>query len=375
MHAEIAVIGGGVNGLAVARELAARRGASVAVFDDRKLGTASRAAAGLLGAQLEAAGLPEALRPAVFPMLREGRLLHEFLDLYLRESVGLGTGYRCVGALHVARNEPELEALETRYGWQREYGAEVVRLSARLARRLEPGLSPSIAGGIYLPGEAVVDPTALLRALLRSCDELGVRSVAERVRRVECEGGRIRALQTDGGTYTVDAVVLTVGGWLAGLEGLPRGLAPIEPVLSRTVLLRGGRPPGHTIVSARGYVVPRDDGSLALGASPCGFGRDDDAIAALYATLAILPALSSSRVWHTRVGYRPHSPDGVPWVGRTEVDGLFVATGNVRNGLLLAPTTASNIADLLEGRRCATPLAPPRPSEALRKAPGGPPPL
>jgi glycine oxidase len=276
MRVEIAVIGGGVNGLAIARELAARHGASVAVFDDRKRGAASRAAAGLLGAQAEAADLPQALRSKAFPILRESRLLHEFLDLSLRESVGLGTGYRRTGALHVARDEPELEALEARYGWQRDYGAEVVRLSAPEARRLEPSLSPSIAGGIYLPGEAVVDPASLLRALLRSCDALGVRSVAERVRRVVCEGGRVCALRTDGGTYEADAIVVAAGGWLPGLEGLPRALARVEPALARTALLRGVRRPGRVILSAGGYLVPRGDGTLALGASARGRGEEAD---------------------------------------------------------------------------------------------------
>lgn len=350
MRVEIAVIGGGVNGLAIARELAARHGAEVAVFDDHKLGTASRAAAGLLGAQTEAASLPKALRPKAFPMLRESRLLHEFLDLSLRESVGLGTGYCRTGALHVARDEPELEALEAHYGWQRDDGAEVIRLSTHEARRLEPSLSPSIAGGIYLPGEAVVDSGSLLRALLRSCDSLGVRSVTERVRRVVCEGGCVRALRTDGGTYEVDAVVVAVGGWLPGLEGLPRAFALVEPALARTVLLRGVRRPMRVILSAAGYLVPRGDGTLALGASPGEVGTKDDALAALYSTVAIMPSLAASQVWHTCVGYRPRAPSGLPWVGRTEVDGLFVATGNVRNGLLLAPATASSVADLFEGR-------------------------
>lgn len=355
MHVEVAVIGGGVNGLAIARELAARHGANVAVFDDRKLGAASRAAAGLLGAQIEAAELPEAQRRLAFPALRESRLLHEFLDLQMRESVGLGTGYRCVGALHVARDEAELEAIEARYAWQRDYGAEVLRLSARLARRLEPGLSPSIAGGVYLPGEAVVDPASLLHALLRSCEALGVRSVAERVRRLVCEGGRVRALRTDAGTYEADAVVLAAGGWLAGLEGLPRGVSGVESVLARTVLLRGGRPLGCAVLSSRGYLVPRADGSLALGASPTAADAGDEALGALYASAAILPGLASTRVWHTCVGYRPRAPGGMPWVGRTEVEGLFVATGNVRNGLLLAPATASSVADLIDGRSAGGP--------------------
>lgn len=363
MHIEIAVIGGGINGLAIALQLAAHEGAEVAVFDDRKLGTASRAATGFLGAQTEAANLPEQARPAAFPILRQSRLLHEFLDAHLRELADLGSGYRCTGALHVARDERELEALEARYGWQRGYAARVTTLSAREARSLEPSLSPSIAGAVYLPDEATVEPLSLLEALQRACDALGVRSVGERVRQVVCEGGRASALRTDEGTYGVDAVVVAAGGWLAGLEGLPPLLAPVKPKPSRTVTLRGDACQlGPAVLSAQGCVVPRSDGSLALGSTVDSGNANDDLLAGLHAAIAAVPALVSCQIQHSRGGYRPHAPGGLPWVGRTDVEKLFVATGNVRDGLLLAPMTAALVADAVKGRtRGDSPFAPPPP--------------
>jgi glycine oxidase len=361
MRSDIAVIGGGINGLAIARELAARYGASVTLFDDSKLGAASRAAAGLLGAQAEGAALPADRRPALFPLLRRSLRLHEFLDAYLRAATGGGSGYRAAGALHVARDERELEALAARYAWQRDFGAEALLLTGREARHLEPSLSPSVAGGVLLPDEAVVDPGAMLGSLRRACAGLGVRSVAERVRRVACEGGRVRALQTDGATFAVDAAVIAAGGWLGGLEGLPRQLAPVGRAPGTTVVLRGRpRHAGRVIVSAQGYVVPRADGSLALGSTLEGADPHEDVLAALYSAVAVMPALASCRVGHTRIGYRPRAPGGLPWVGRTEIEGLFVATGNARNGLLLAPSTAAHVADLLAGASAAPgPFAPP----------------
>ncbi|MCU0682597.1 MAG: FAD-binding oxidoreductase [Polyangiaceae bacterium] len=350
MTLEVLIIGGGVNGLSLARELAERHGASVAVFNDRGLGTASRAAAGLLGAQIEAANLPERLRASVFPLLREGRVLHEYLDLYARDFVPLGTGYRRSGALHVALDEAELEAIEARYAWQREHGVEVVRVSPQIARRLEPSLSSSIAGAVYLPDEALVDPALLMLALRRSCQTLGVRSIEERVLRVDSGGGRVLGVRTNQRTYAADVVVMAAGGWAAGLEGLPQQFAPIKALPARTMLLRGERPLQHVVLSQRNYLVPWDNGNVALSSNADDVGAQEDALTTLYAAAAILPTIASRSVWHTRFGYRPHTPGALPWLGPTEMDGLFVMTGNVRNGLLLAPTAAALVADLVDGR-------------------------
>ncbi|MCU0681553.1 MAG: FAD-binding oxidoreductase [Polyangiaceae bacterium] len=361
MQVEVAVIGGGINGLAIAHKLASLYGATVAVFDDGRLGAASRAAAGFLGAQTEGAALPASVRSEIFPLLRQSRLLHEFLDSHLHESVGLGSGYRCTGALHVARDERELEALVSRYGWQREQGAQVVVLSAREARALEPSLSPSIAGAVYLPDEAAIDPGGLLSALRRACDELGVLSISERARQLVCEGGRVSGVLTDGGVYAVDAVVVAAGGWLSGLGGMPHALAPVQPRPARTVLLGGGAGRlGHVVLSGQGYIVPWVDGSLALGSTADAGDASEDMLQGLYAAASSVPELASRPIRHICVGYRPHAPGGLPWVGRVGAEGLFVATGNVRNGMLLAPLAASLVGDLVGGRtRDGGPFAPP----------------
>ncbi len=371
MHIEIAIIGGGINGLAIAHHLAAHEGAEVAVFDDHKFGTASRAAAGFLGAQTEGANLPEEARPVAFPILLRSRHMHEFLDAHLRELTDLGSGYRRAGALHVASDELGLEALERRYGWQRAYGARVTTLSAREARSLAPSLSSSIAGAVYLPDEATVEPLSLLEALQRACDALGVRSIGERVRQVMCAGGRVSALQTDEGIYAVDAMVIAAGGWLNRLEGLPPSLATVQSKPSRTMTLRGDALRlGPAVLSAQGYVVTRADGSLILGSTVDSGNASDDLLDGLQAALAAVPALVSCQIQHSRGGYRPHAPGGLPWAGRTDVDGLFAATGNVRDGLLLAPMTAALVADAIEGgARPEAPFAPSRPLPATTTRP------
>ncbi|HEU4537267.1 MAG TPA: FAD-dependent oxidoreductase, partial [Polyangiaceae bacterium] len=213
MRCEIAVIGGGVNGFAIARELVARYGADVTLFEDPRRRPATLAAAGMLGAQIEGARRWDGGRGAFFDALRKGQLLHEMLDLHLQDSVGLGTGLRACGALHVTRDERELEGLEARYAWQREHDAEVVAVTPDEARRLEPALGPHVAGGVYLPDEKTLDPTALLGALEASCRALGVPVVGGRVRRVVCAGGQVSGLETEVGPVGADLVVVAAGAW------------------------------------------------------------------------------------------------------------------------------------------------------------------
>lgn len=355
MRCDIAVVGGGVNGYAIARELAARHGADVALFEDPQRRPASLSAAGVLGAQIEAARRAPAERAAAFAALRASQFLHEMLDLHLRDCVDLGTGLRVCGALHAARDDRELEALEARYAWQRERGAEVIAVSRAEALRLEPALGPRVAGAIYLPDEATVDPAALLGALETASRALGVRVVEARVRRLVCSGGRARGLETEAGPFSAELVVVAAGVWAAQLSGLPPPAAALEPERAQNLVVRNASPPLRRIVlGAEGYLAPRSDGKVALGVVD---DRDlhEDSLEALRSAIWLAPRLAARPIEGVQIGHRPHTPDGLPFVGTTEIDGLLLATGNAANGLLLAPLCAALVADAVGAG------APPRP--------------
>ncbi|HUN29805.1 MAG TPA: FAD-dependent oxidoreductase, partial [Alphaproteobacteria bacterium] len=101
------------------------------------------------------------------------------------------------------------------------------------------------------------------------------------------------------------------------------------------------------------YLVPRDDGRLLVGASVEHAGFDERVTAGaihalLDAALAAAPSLGSFTVTETWAGLRPGTPDGRPFIGPTPIDGLILATGHYRNGILLAPATAELIASFVE---------------------------
>jgi glycine oxidase len=351
MRCDIAVVGGGVNGYAIARELAARHGADVALFEDPHRRPASLAAAGVLGAQIEAARRAPAERAAAFAALRSSQLLHEMLDLHLRDCVDLGTGLQVCGALHAVRDERDLEALEARYAWQRECGAEVIAVSRAEALKLEPALGPGVAGGVYLPDEATVDPAALLGALEAASRALGVRVVDARVRRLVSAGGQVCGLETEAGPFGAELVVVAAGAWASALAGLPPPAAALAPARAQTLVVRNASPPLRRIVlGAEGYLAPRSDGRVALGSADDS-DLHEDSLEALRSAVWLAPRLASRPIEGVQVGHRPRTPDGLPFVGTTEIDGLLLATGNVANGLLLAPLCAALVADAVGVRR------------------------
>jgi glycine/D-amino acid oxidase-like deaminating enzyme len=356
MRCEIAVIGGGVNGFAIARELAARYGADVALFEDPRRRPATLAAAGMLGAQIEGARRWDGGRRAFFNSLQRSQLLHEMLDLHLQDCVGLGTGLRACGALHVARDERELEGLEARYAWQREHGAEVVAVTPDEARRLEPALGPHVAGGVYLPDEKTLDPAALLGALEASCRALGVRVVGGRARRIVCAAGQVCGLETEAGPFGAEFVVVAAGAWAPTLAGMPPPAAALEPERAQTLLVRNVTPPlRRIVVGSEGYLSPRSDGHVAFGAA-ADVDLHEDSLAALRSAVWLAPKLASQPIERVQIANRVRTPDGLPYVGTTEIDGLLIATGNVANGLLLAPLCARMVADAVGERRCPRPL-------------------
>jgi glycine oxidase len=101
--------------------------------------------------------------------------------------------------------------------------------------------------------------------------------------------------------------------------------------------------------------VPRQDGTVVIGATVEEKGFDLTVqVGAVHDLLrdarAIVPALDEYELVETSTGLRPGSPDNAPLVGITAMEGLIIATGHYRNGILLAPVTADAVVALLEGR-------------------------
>ena len=368
LGSDAVVVGGGVAGLAAARELA-RRGLSVAVLEDGRAGSASRAAAGMLAPQAEADGADE-----LFELLCASRDMYMDFTAAVSAESGISVEIEFTGTLYLALNAEDEEEVERRFAWQSSAGLEVNRLTARQARQLEPNVSPDVRVALRFGRDWQVESKRLVIALDAAAEARGVRIIrAVEARGVMVKAGRAAGVVTSEGELDAGAVVFAAGAWNSWLHKFSDGDNPyladdpqVEPVRGQILCYRqpGGQPPlvRHVVYSPRGYVVPRREGRLLAGSTTEHTGFDcrvtqagARSIAAHVAELA--PAVASLEVADSWAGLRPRAADGMPVLGESaDVRGLFYATGFYRNGILLAPAAGEIIADLVTNN--ATRLSP-----------------
>ena len=345
---DVAVLGGGAIGLAIAWR-ARQRGLSVVVIDRGDLGRgASHVAAGMLAPVAEAdPGERELLELG----LRSARAWPAFAA-ELEDVSGRPVGYRASGTLVVARDRDGAEALERELALRERLGLRVERLLPSAARRLEPALAPTLRAAFLAPDDHAVDPRRLTAALAVAAARAGVEyRVGQEVTAVlPGEGVEIEGRQLVAATK----VVVAGGAWSGGIAGIPA--VPVRPVKGQTLRLRPAA--GEPLLLQRpvrhdgGYLVPRGDGELIVGATQEERGFDVSVTAGgLYELLRdaseLLPGVLELEVAETLAGLRPGTPDNAPLMG--ELDGVLFATGHHRNGILLTPVTAELAAAHLAG--------------------------
>ncbi|HEY5108275.1 MAG TPA: glycine oxidase ThiO [Acidimicrobiales bacterium] len=375
-HYDVVVVGGGIVGLSAAWR-AARSGRAVALIDPDPGRGATWAAAGMLAPVAEAHFGEAAL--AALNLAAAAAWPAFAADL--EADSGLAVHYREDGTLMVAGDPSDRAATDRVFAFHRAIGLPAVRLGARACREAEPLLAPGISGGIDLPDDHQVDNRAVAAALIEACRAAGVKLVADRVAKVDIGSGQVRgvALQ-DGGSLAGATVVVAAGSRSGEVDGVPDGWRPpVRPVRGVTVRLHA--PEGvprlrrtiRALVHGRScYLVPRDDGGLVLGATVEERGSVLDVPLGGLADLVedarrVVPALDEYSVLEVAPGLRPGSPDNGPIVGTTPVDGLLVATGHYRNGVLLAPATADEVVAMLDARDSGAPAGP-SPFDAFRPA-------
>jgi len=354
------VVGGGAIGLCCAWRLS-QRGARVAVVDRAAPPAgATRVAAGMLAPVGELAfGEPELLRMTLAAAEVYPRFVAE-----LEAASGTACGYERCGALHVALDRDEAAELRRVHELQRSLGLGAEWLPPRRCRELEPGLTPSFNGGVHAPEEAAVDPRLMTDALLAALAGEGaeVRAGCE-VAEAILDGERIEGVRTDAGEeLRADAVVLATGAWAGTATWLPeRARPPVRPVKGQILELRApdGEPPCERIVaSERIYLVPRPDGRLIAGATTEERGFDTTVTAGgvhelLREAYRLLPDVAEMELVEAMAGLRPGTPDNLPLIGPGALEGLVLACGHYRNGILLAPLTGETVAAELAGAEVA----------------------
>ncbi|MGW7526277.1 glycine oxidase ThiO [Streptomyces sp. NPDC054783] len=358
---DVLVIGGGIIGLVTAWR-AAQRGLVTAVVDPEPGGGAARVAAGMLAAVTE---LHYGEVQLLALNLESARRYPDFAA-ELTELTGHDLGYRRCGTLQVALDADDRAHLRELHALQRRCGLESEWLSGRECRRLEPMLAPGVRGGLRVDGDHQIDPRRLAAALVAACERAGVvfhRTWAERLDVVRDRAAGVTL--ADGTGLRAEQVVLAAGSMSGRLAGVPEALLPpvrpvkgqvlrltvprrYAPFLSRTVraIVRGG----HV------YLVPRENGELVVGATSEELGWDTTVTAGgVYELLRdaheLVPGITELPLTETRAGLRPGSPDNAPLLGPSGLDGLVLATGHYRNGVLLTPVTGDAMAEVLASGR------------------------
>jgi len=356
---DVCIIGGGIIGLSIARELAGR-GLSVRLLS-RETGrdTASWAAAGIFPPAPRYAGMPPGDELTAW-----SDELHREWARDLLEETGIDNGLRECGGLHVAADERSLGRLHADAGGWEAKGTRCERLDAAALATLEPALASAVAGGrivggFLLPAEMQIRPPRHLQALERSCLARGVRiDVSAEVSDLVVVGGRVEGIraQLDGRAEVVRAAsyVLAAGAWSGPLaDSLGLRLAT-RPIRGQIALLRLPRQTLTRVVNrGLGYLVPRDDGRLLAGATIEDVGFDatttPKAIDRLLRMVReLLGEIDGAVLEQSWAGLRPGSPDGLPFIGPSPAcDNLFVAAGHFRAGLHQSTGTAVLVADMI----------------------------
>jgi glycine oxidase len=218
-----------------------------------------------------------------------------------------------------------------------------------------------------VPGEASVDPRKVVAALLAALEArgVGVHTGAE-VIAAERDAGRWRIETADGRDFEAANLVLTAGCWSGQARWLPDAVPPVRPVKGEILTLRGSAegPACEGIVAGeRVYLVPRADGRLIVGATVEERGFDTTVTAGgvhelLREAYRVIPEIAELELVEATAGLRPGTPDNAPLIGFGDAQGLLIATGHFRNGVLQAPATADCIASLLAGEPAPVDLDP-----------------
>ena len=347
------IIGAGVMGLGIAWRLA-QAGCSVAVYDRGEAGRgASWAAAGMLAAAVETEPGEEAL----LALTLESQRMWPYFAHELEAVSGISVGYRDEGTIVVALTRDDAEQLRFTFDFQKSLGLDLEWLSGAEARRREPHLRPGISGAVFSPRDHQVDNRRLARALAEAARKAGaVLYEHDPVREVEITGGRITAAVTEHRREPADVIVLAAGAWSREIAGIPAAHLPlVRPIKGQMLALEmdPANPLLHHVVwLPRGYLVPRRDGRLVVGGTVEERGFDDritagGLLALIEGAWRAVPGIEELPVAETWVGFRPGSRDDAPILGPSGIDGLVVATGHHRNGILLTPLTAGTISDFV----------------------------
>ncbi len=350
------IIGGGVIGLSIARELVRSGVKKITVADRGPIGgEASFAAAGMLAPNAECWEIDDFYR-----LCDESRKMYPNFAAALRSETGIDVELDRSGTLFLAFSDEDSDHLSARFERQTAAGIPVQRLSRTDTLLVEPTLAPNVRESLYFPYDWQVENRKLLDALKTFAARNEIRIITERlVDSLTVESGRVRGAESGPERFSADITILATGAWTSHIKigDVPIPVS-VKPVRGQMISFRLPERQLHRVIySPRGYLVPRADGRILAGATveDVGFDRGvtDGAVKGLtHSAIEMVPALGKFPISETWAGLRPFAADGLPVIGEIDgLNGLLIATAHYRNGILLAPLTARLLADRITNGR------------------------
>jgi glycine oxidase len=364
MQLDAIIIGGGVIGLSVARELV-RAKLKVCIVEKDKLGAGT--------SSIAAGGLPPHYDPSTtsrefLELCCASRDLFPELIADLKREAGFAPDYQQNGSLYVVISADEWPEVEQRVEGNQRLNYPVERVAKEDLTEFEPNISPDALGALFYPGDHHVETDVYVRALVVACQKSGMDIFEDTtVEEILVKAGRVEGVRTSQGTFYAPIVVNCAGalsGKIPGAESLP-----VFPVKGQGIRVQSHNGPiaSRIIFSSDCYMVPRPNNAMWVGATKephvnTPYQTLGPLLDVLKITSAILPKIRECEVQKMVFGFRPTLPDHMPIIGEsTTVGGLYHAFGHYALGILLSPITAKIIGALVTGQTVSFDLTALRP--------------
>ncbi len=352
MNSDVLIIGGGVIGLSIARELHKKGIGRITIVERGKMGQeASFAAAGMLAPDAETDKIDD-----FYHFCSESKRLYPDLASELFNETGVNIELDRSGTLYLAFTESDSIELKKSLEWKLRACLQVDYLNAEETRKWEPFVSPDIRESLFFAEDWQVENRKLLAALIKYSRINGIRIYEQtEIRELLIKNNLVTGAAQDKVKFFAGTTILTTGAWTSLIK-IRETTVPVKvkPIRGQMISFH---PPEKlfqkVIFSPRGYIVPRADGRILTGATVEDVGFDKSTTEIGTAKLhdiasEIAPCLAGITISDKWAGLRPFAGEGQPIIGGIEgFENLMIATGHYRNGILLAPLTGKIISEKL----------------------------
>jgi glycine oxidase len=366
---DVVIVGGGIAGLTTAYYLAKAGLPSVVVERDAIGSHASGFAYGGLS-PLSGLGIPGPQAD----IAQDGMRLHRELRESVVDETGIDVDFRLRSSLALAFDEADVRRLRAALPWQQRQPGYTARwLDIAEARGVEPRISDETLGATLIEGGGAVEPYRLVLALTRSAERLGVTVRHGRAIGLRRESGRVTGVILEREAIACSTVVLALGPWSAEVAAWIDVPIDVRPLKGQILRLQAPGPPVDCSVGwGHNYATTKTDGLLWAGTTEEEVGFDEESTPAARdeigaALVRMLPAMADAQVVYQTACLRPVASDGLLVLGRAPgLEGVYVATGGGRKGILYGPAMGRAIADLIVGRETRVALEPFAPDRGRR---------